>query len=176
MRQFKQLTELKKWEGLRLEAYLPTPEDVWTIGYGHTRGVKPGMKITEKQAEAWLKEEVKIYQAAVERRVKVPLTQNQYDALVLWTYNLGEENLRTSTLLRKLNAGDYSGAANEMPRWNKQKGKTLRGLTRRRAAERALFLTKDAPTAFTEAPVKPVTPVNPFAELIKFLATLFKGK
>jgi GH24 family phage-related lysozyme (muramidase) len=131
---------IKKWEGLRLTAYLPTPNDVWTIGYGHTKTAKRGMTITEKQAEDLLKGDLAWVEEALARNVKVPLKQNQYDALASFVYNLGEGNFRSSTLLKLLNAGDYDGAADQLLRWNKQKGKVLRGLTNRRMEERALFL------------------------------------
>lgn len=131
---------IKESEGLRLKAYLPTPNDVWTIGYGHTKTAKPGMKITQRGAEELLKHDLAWVEAALARYVKVPLNQNQYDALASFVYNLGATNFKNSTLLKKLNAGDYRGAADQLPRWNKQKGKVLRGLTIRRAKERDLFL------------------------------------
>lgn len=132
---------IKESEGLRLRAYLPTPNDVWTIGYGHTKTARPGMKITQRGAEELLKQDLAWVEAALARYVKVPLTQNQYDALASFVYNLGATNFKNSTLLKKLNAGDYQGAADQLPRWNKQKGKVLRGLTTRRAKERTLFLS-----------------------------------
>lgn len=131
---------IKKHEGLRLKAYKPTPRDVWTIGYGHTKTAVKGMMITEKEAEKLFRGDLAWVRKAIATEVTVPLTQPQYDALASFVYNLGATNFRTSTLLRKLNASDYVGAANELPRWNKQKGKVLRGLTKRRAAERVLFL------------------------------------
>ena len=131
---------IKESEGLRLVAYLPTPDDVWTIGYGHTKTAKPGMKITHAEAEALLLQDLAWVEAAIDMYVQVPLNQNQYDALASFTYNLGATALRKSTLLRLLNAGDYDGAADQLPRWNKQKGKVLNGLTKRRQKERALFL------------------------------------
>ncbi|EDH9820259.1 TPA_asm: lysozyme, partial [Salmonella enterica subsp. enterica serovar Typhimurium] len=81
------------------------------------------------------------YENDVSRLVKVKLTQGQFDALVSFAYNLGARTLSSSTLLRKLNSGDYAGAADEFLRWNKAGGKVLNGLTRRREAERALFLS-----------------------------------
>ena len=132
---------IKKHEGLRLEAYLPTPNDVWTIGYGHTHTAKPGMKITEKQAEALLRKDIAWAEKAVNKSVVVPLTQNQFDALVSFVFNVGEGAFSTSTLLRLLNSGDYSGAANQFLRWNKQKRRVLNGLTKRREEERKLFLS-----------------------------------
>lgn len=132
---------IKKWEALKLHAYLPTPNDVWTIGWGHTHTTKPGQKITVEQAQALFERDTAWVEHALAKHVKVPLNQNQYDALASWIFNVGEGAFRKSTLLRKLNTGDYEGAANELPRWNKQKGKVLRGLSRRRAEEKAYFLS-----------------------------------
>lgn len=138
---------IKGKEGLRLEAYLPTPQDVWTIGWGHTATARPGMVITEAQAQQLFESDIAWAEDAVNTKVKVALNQNQFDALVSFVFNVGETRFYESTMLRKLNAGDYEGAANEFPRWNRQKGKVLRGLTIRRAAEQALFLSAyDEPT------------------------------
>lgn len=129
---------IKKWEGLYLEAYL-CPANVWTIGYGHTKTAVPGMRITESEAEDLLRQDMEWVEEAVNRLVAVPLTQNQYDALCSFTFNVGAGALGKSTLLKKLNAGDYAGAANEFPRWNRGGGRVLRGLVNRRADEQALF-------------------------------------
>lgn len=130
---------IRKAEGDRLTAYY-CPAGVLTIGVGHTGpDVKPGMTITQAQSDALLSADLAKFEAAVSRNVKVPLTQNQFDALVSFTYNLGEGALRSSTLLRMLNAGDYTGAAAQFARWDKAGGKVLAGLTKRRAAEAALF-------------------------------------
>ena len=131
---------IKSFEGLRLEAYLPTPNDVLTIGYGHTKTVKIGMVITEAQATSLLQQDLEWVEHAVNKPVTIPITQNQYDALCSFTYNLGGPNFRSSTLLKKLNAGDYEGASLELLRWDKQAGKVLKGLTRRRQAELELFI------------------------------------
>lgn len=136
----KNLEIIKRHEGLRLRAYLPTPNDRWTIGYGHTSGVKNGMVITEARAEELLRQDVSWVEDAINSSVVVPLTQGQYDALGSFVFNVGATEFRNSTLLRKLNGGDYMGAANEFPRWNKQKGKVLGGLTKRRAEEREMFM------------------------------------
>ncbi len=133
------LSLIKSFEGLRLLAYRDAV-GVWTVGYGATRGVKAGMSVTKEQAERMLLNDVQRFEPEVERLVQVPLTGNQWDALVSFTYNLGAANLESSTLLRKLNAGDYAGAAEQFPRWNKAGGKVLPGLVRRREAERVLFL------------------------------------
>ncbi|MBJ9199203.1 lysozyme [Citrobacter freundii] len=136
---------IKQFEGCKLTAYQDSV-GVWTIGYGWTKPVdgKPiraGMTIKQETAERLLKTGLVSYENDVSRLVKVDLTQGQFDALVSFTYNLGSRSLSTSTLLRKLNAGDYAGAADEFLRWNKAGGKVLNGLTRRREAERALFLS-----------------------------------
>ncbi|HHY6391017.1 TPA: lysozyme [Salmonella enterica] len=135
---------IKEFEGCKLTAYQDSV-GVWTIGYGWTQPVdgKPiraEMTIKQETAERLLKIGLVSYESDVSRLVKVGLTQGQFDALVSFTYNLGAQSLSTSTLLRKLNAGDYAGAADEFLRWNKAGGKVLNGLTRRREAERALFL------------------------------------
>lgn len=140
MKQLENENLIKKWESLELKAYLPTPNDVWTIGWGHTKGVKRGMTITRHQAQRFFEEDVQWAEDAVNKLVKVPLNQNQFDALVSFVFNIGETNFRNSTLLRKLNRKDYEGAANEFPRWKHQKGKVLRGLVRRRAEEMEIFL------------------------------------
>lgn len=136
---------IKEFEGCKLTAYQDSV-GVWTIGYGWTKPVdgKPiraGMTIKQETAERLLKTGLVSYESDVSRLVKVDLTQGQFDALVSFTYNLGARSLSTSTLLRKLNAGDYAGAADEFLRWNKAGGKVLNGLTRRREAERDLFLS-----------------------------------
>lgn len=134
-----QLTE--RFEGCRLKAY-KDDGGVWTIGYGHTRGVYPGMLCTLAQAEAWLLDDVAIAEAHVHRLVKVPLDQLEYDALVDFEFNTGA--LAGSTLLKLLNAGAYELAAAQFQRWDKCKGVELAGLLRRRLAERDAF-QKDLP-------------------------------
>ena len=136
---------IKQFEGCKLTAYQDSV-GVWTIGYGWTQPVdgKPiraGMTIKQETADGLLKTGLVSYESDVSRLVKVGLSQGQFDALVSFTYNLGARSLSTSTLLRKLNAGDYAGAADEFLRWNKAGGKVLNGLTRRREAERTLFLS-----------------------------------
>lgn len=131
---------VREFEGLRLEAYLDTG-GVWTIGYGHTgEEVRRGLTIGLAQAETWLTEDLREAEGYVSKLVKVGLTQNQFDALVSFVYNIGGTAFGYSTLLRKLNAGDYEGAANQLLRWNKDNGKVIGGLTNRRKKERELFL------------------------------------
>lgn len=124
------------------------PAGKWTIGWGSTRGVRSGMNITRAEAERLLRRDMDECLAAVRRYIKVPLTVNQTDALVSFVFNLGEGNFRSSTLLRKLNAGDYDAVPTELAKWNKAtvngRKVALKGLTRRRAAEAALF-TMDTP-------------------------------
>lgn len=169
----KGLDLIKSFEGLRLKAYLPTPNDVWTIGYGHTKTAKKGAKITAKKAEVLLVGDVEWVQYTIANNVKVSLTQNQYDALCSFIYNLGATNFTRSTLLKKLNRGDYEGAADELLRWNKQGKTVLRGLTRRREAERALFLSED-PVAHEEAQQGPTGLLEALLDLLT--AILAKGR
>ena len=131
---------IKSFEGLELVAYL-CPADIWTIGYGHTGNVKEGDSITKAEAEALLDKDLQTFRNGVKRLVKVPLNENQFGALVSFAYNIGLGSLQSSTLLKMLNAGDYTGAADQFLRWNKSGGKVLTGLVRRREAERAVFLT-----------------------------------
>jgi len=130
-------------EGLRTTAYRDAI-GVWTIGYGHTAMAgepKPeaGMTVTAVQADAILGRDLERFEASVEKLLRVPVTQNEFDALVSFAFNLGAGNLGASTLLRKLNAGDKVGAAAEFGKWNKAGGRVLAGLTRRRAEERSMF-------------------------------------
>ena len=129
---------IKHFEGFEDTAYL-CPANVWTIGYGRTRNVKEGDRITEAQAERDLLEELEEFKHQVLNSVKVELKQNELDALTSWTYNLGVGNLKSSTLLKKLNAGNKSEVPAEMIRWNKANGKVLAGLTKRREAEAELW-------------------------------------
>lgn len=137
-------------EGYREQAYLPTKYDVPTIGFGQTKNVKMGDKTDPVRSLRRLEKELdEVYVAAVKRYVKVPLHDYEFGAYVSFTYNLGTENFRTSTMLKKLNAGDYAGACAELSKWNKQdtgkrdpSGKKIMveidGLTERRAEEREI--------------------------------------
>ena len=139
---------IKRFEGCRLTAY-PDPGtggDTWTIGYGWTgkgdgKPIRPGMKIDEATADRLLRTGVVSFDQAVSKMLKVTVTQNQYDALVSLAYNIGTRALSTSTLMKKLNAGDVKGAADEFLRWNRSGGKVMPGLTNRRKAEREVFLS-----------------------------------
>ncbi|WP_447875874.1 lysozyme [Serratia fonticola] len=135
---------IKSFESLKLKAY-PDPATggkPWTIGWGHTKGVKPGDKITQAQAEAFLSDDLAEFESAVNSAIKRPMTQSQFDAMVSLAFNIGGANFASSTLVKKFNAGDVTGAADEFPRWNRANGKVMNGLTRRRNAERELFLSK----------------------------------
>lgn len=137
---------IKEFEGCRLTAY-KCPAGVWTIGYGHTgtvdgKAVASGMSITAKKATELLKADLAKFEAAVNTYVTAPITQNMFDALVSFAFNCGAGALKGSTLLKKLNAKDYDGAAAEFARWNKAGGTVLNGLVRRRERERQLFMYK----------------------------------
>jgi lysozyme len=133
------LNLIKKSEALRLLAYADTGA-VPTIGWGHTRGVTLGLAITREQAEAFLREDVRDAEREVNRLVYVPLTQNQFDALVDFVFNIGGFKFERSTLLRMLNKKDYLGAANQFPRWVYDSKKVKQpGLVIRRDREKELF-------------------------------------
>ena len=132
------LTEMS--ESLRLVAYKPTLTDPWTCGYGHTGpDVQQGTACTPAQALAWLEQDVQMAEIAVKTLVTEPLNQNQFDALVDFTFNEGAGHLRYSTLLKLLNSGDFAGADAEFAKWNLAGGRVLPGLCTRRANEAALF-------------------------------------
>lgn len=138
---------LARFEAVVLSAYKDSV-GVMTIGVGHTAAAgipKPvsGMSFSAREAIDLLRSDLVTYEAAVTRNVKVALAQHEFDALVSFTFNLGEGNLKSSTLLRKLNAGDRAGAAAAFGSWVKAGGKTLQGLVTRRAAERAIFERAD---------------------------------
>jgi lysozyme len=129
----------KEFEGLRLTAYADQG-GVWTIGYGHTGpGVHAGLTITQNQADAFLHSDVAGSVACVNRVVTSNINQNQFDALVDFTFNLGCASLAQSTLLRFVNAGDFASAAPQFLRWDHLRGVVIPGLSRRRQAEMALF-------------------------------------
>jgi len=135
---------VKEHEGLRLKPYL-CPGKIWTIGYGHTRTVRPGMTITSDQADILLDEDLRLAGKAVGRLVKVPLTNNQFAALASFVFNVGVANFERSTLLRLLNRGWYEQVPAQLMRWNKVSGETLGGLARRRAAEARLWNKSNEP-------------------------------
>lgn len=135
------IAAIKEYEGCVLTAY-PDPgtgSEPWTIGVGHTGDVVAGMTITEAEAGDLLREDIQSSEAAVNRLVTVSITQGQYDALVSFTFNVGQGALGQSTLLRKLNHGDVLGASLEFSRWNQASGKVLPGLVTRRSSEARMF-------------------------------------
>jgi lysozyme len=134
------LTILEKCEGLRLKAYKDI-RGIWTIGYGHTgKDVREGLFITQDGAEMLLGHDLEIASEGVNKLVTVPLTSNEFSALVCLVYNIGLGAFAKSTLLRYLNQGQRSKAAEQFLEWDKAGGERIAGLTARRAAERALFL------------------------------------
>lgn len=131
---------IKSFEGFRAKAYV-CPTGVWTIGYGHTRNVYSGQSVSRYEAEIYLQEDVSEAEHVINQNVYSWLNQHQFDALVSFVFNVGSGNFLRSTLLRKLNSGDYTGTATQFLRWNKAEKNTLPGLTRRRLAEKKLFET-----------------------------------
>jgi len=129
---------IKHFEGCELESYRCSA-NVLTIGYGTTKNVVEGMKISQHQAEELLMKDLEEFEEYVEDLIDVKLEQHQFDALVAWTYNLGPTNLKTSTLRKVLNKGAYDDVPEQMKRWNKAGGQVLKGLVRRRNAEALLF-------------------------------------
>lgn len=157
---------VKRFEGCKLTAY-PDPGskngEPWTIGYGHTSDgflkVEKGLRITQDVADGALENDLNEIAAAVERLVKVELNDNQFGALVSFTFNVGVGAFSKSTLLKKLNAGNYDAVPGELARWNKNDGKVMAGLTNRRAAEAGLwakgaFVASNTVAAAPESPIK----------------------
>ncbi|MEH2253147.1 glycoside hydrolase family protein [Nostoc sp.] len=144
---------LQSFEGLYLKAY-QDPVNVWTIGWGATEGVHQGMVITKAQAEEMLKKELSKFEAAVADAVKVQINDNQHSALVCFSYNVGARALSDSTLLKLLNQGKYQEAADQFLVWDKAGGQALLGLSRRRRAERSLFLSEPWESAKAWEPQK----------------------
>jgi GH24 family phage-related lysozyme (muramidase) len=131
---------IKEFEGIRLNAYQDSV-GVWTIGIGTTLGVKKGQVITESQAIEFLERDLAKFEKAINEAVKVEISQPMFDALACWTYNVGPGAMAKSTLIKKLNAGDFQGAADAFLSWDKAGGRVLAGLHRRREAERKLFMS-----------------------------------
>lgn len=131
---------IKRFEGLKLEAYRDSV-GIPTIGYGHAHNVKMGDVITGEQADKYLREDLLVAELTINTNVRVNLTQNQFDALASFVFNLGSGNFVKSTLLKKLNAGDFAGAADEFGKWVNAGSKKLAGLVKRRTAEREVFIS-----------------------------------
>lgn len=150
---------IKRFEGYSGAAYL-CPANVWTIGWGHTQGVKKGDICTPELAEVYLAHDVEDVERAITKLVKVPLTQEQFDALASFVFNIGTGKFMKSTLLRRLNAGAYDDVPQQLLRWNKAGGKTSAGLAKRRAAEAQMWDTDPAQAMImpqaVDAPGKPL--------------------
>lgn len=159
------LEKIKQWEGLRLDSY-QDQGGVWTIGYGHTGvDIEADMKISQELAEAFLIADIKnkaitpIYKALPDDAIQ-RLTQNQYDALVSFVFNVGGGAFARSTMCRKIKAGDFDGALAEFPHWNKIKGQVNKGLMNRRRAEMDLWTTGQVAGAFVASNyVSPTAPL-----------------
>ena len=136
------LSLIKKFEGCELKAYRCSA-NVLTIGYGHTKGVEEDQEITQEEAEEMLASELGEYEGYINDIVECDLEQYQFDALVSWVYNLGPNNLKSSTLISVLNDKKYNDVPAQIRRWNKAGGKVLAGLTRRREAEALMFQNKE---------------------------------
>lgn len=131
---------IKSFEGIKTKAYL-CPAGVWTIGYGHTKNVQKNDTCTMAQAIAFLKEDLRVFECAIDDLVKVELNQNQFDALISFVYNVGAGAFKDSTMRKFINAGHFPLAAGQFDRWVYAKNVKLEGLVRRRAAEKKLFLS-----------------------------------
>jgi len=180
------LEHLKRWEGLRLQAYQDS-KGVWTIGYGHTSAagkpfVQKGMTITAQEAEEMLARDLGQYERAVEDGVKVPLTDSQFAALVSFTYNVGVSAFKRSTLLKKLNRGDYDSVASELMKWTRSGNKQLKGLKNRRAAEAGLWAKGEfvasrevRPEPVNDNPVVKPETIAPIVGALSGLGSVFSG-
>lgn len=129
---------IRDHEGCKLTAY-KDGGGVWTIGVGHTKGVKAGQTITQAQADTFLASDLAPVESCINQVVTVTLNQNQFDALASFTFNVGESAFKGSTLLKKLNAGDFRGAADQFTRWAYDNNVFVQGLYNRRVDEKALF-------------------------------------
>tara|TARA_R100001443_G_C3310641_1_gene167653 strand:- start:363 stop:806 length:444 start_codon:yes stop_codon:yes gene_type:complete len=133
---------IKKFEGCETTAYQDSV-GVWTIGFGHTKGVEEGQTCSIEDAESMLADEMDEYEGYINNMVKVDLQQHEFDALVAWVYNLGPTNLGESTMLKVLNGGQFDRVPDEMNRWTRAGGEILEGLVRRRQAESLMFQNLD---------------------------------
>ena len=154
------LALIKKWEGCRLEAYQDSV-GVWTIGYGITTNaglgvIKKGMKITQAQADDMLLAALAKYEKTVQDAIKRNPTQAQYDAMVSLCYNIGQSGFAKSSVVKRFNSGDITGAAEAFMMWVKAGGTTLQGLVNRRHDERRHFLSIGKPVQAPQRPVQPL--------------------
>ena len=155
------LNLIKGYEGLRMSAHY-APNEEWTVGYGHTSTARHGMSVTEGDAERLLRQDVQPIEKLIADTIRAPLNQNEHDAIVSLIFNIGEENWKRSTVLRKLNEGDKLAAARAFEMWTKARVNgelvALDGLVRRRAAEKSLFLMPtDASLVVPTADVRPAS-------------------
>jgi len=173
------LSHIKQWEGCRLTAYKDVA-GVWTIGYGSTgKHVKPGMKITQAEADALLRKDLDRFEKAVDTQVKVPLNDSQFAALVSFSFNVGVGAFQKSTLLRKLNAGNYDAVPSELMKWVNAGGRKVQGLVNRRRSEGEIWDSKTAPKPAPKPDVIPPTPqpkTSLWALILQFLSKLFGGR
>lgn len=137
---------VRRYEGLRLMPYMDMV-GIWTVGYGSTTEVVPGERISQAEAEDRLQEDMEVAERCVNDAVKVPLTQNQFDALCSWVYNLGCKRFRQSTMLMRINEQKWQDASIELRKWDMAGGKHVDGLMRRRRDECKLFECKDGSIA-----------------------------
>jgi lysozyme len=163
---------IKRWEGLKLIAYL-CPANVWTIGYGHTATVRKGQEITEARAEELLRMDLDKFEKGIERLITVPLNDNQFAALVSWAFNVGLGAAERSTLRRMLNAGSYHEVPAQLRRWNKAGGVVLKGLTNRREDEVRLW-NKQATVETPDLPEQIDTTAT-VIKVIKWFSRLFSA-
>ena len=153
---------IKQFEGFRSNAYR-CPAGIWTVGYGHTSAagapqVGPLTKVTRQEAEEILINDLDKFEVGVDRAVKVPLTPNQFSALVSFAYNVGVGAFRSSSVLKAVNAGDFDAVPRRLALWVKGGGKTLPGLVKRRAAEADLFMEPDKGLVAEETRITPDVP------------------
>lgn len=175
------IEHIKRWEGLKLDAY-PDPGSAtgepWTIGYGHISDdyfkVTQGLKITAKKAEELLVHDLQETEKAVDDLVTVDLTDNQFGALVSFAFNIGVDAFAKSTLLKKLNKGDYASVPFELGRWVMNDGKKMDGLVNRRAAEAGLW-AKGEFVASNTVPADPVKPPMVDKETVSWAATILSS-
>ena len=129
---------IRQWEGERLTAY-QCSAGVWTIGVGHTKGVEAGDVITQEESERLFRDDLEGFKSEMVKLIRVDVSKTQFIALMSFVFNLGVKSFMTSTLLKRLNAGDYKAAAFEFPKWKYAGGVAVQGLLNRRLAEKALF-------------------------------------
>lgn len=144
---------IKDFEGFRGTAYIPVPGDRLTIGYGTTKGVRPGQTISKSEADLLLRKDLVVYEDAVSAALHVPTNPYEFSAMVSLTYNIGIAGFRKSTVLKAHNRGDRQAASRAFSLWNKSSGKVYTGLTRRRADEAKLYLTSTPKVEKTESVV-----------------------